>query len=57
MRVLICGGGVIGASIAYCLSLRHVEALVVERSALAPALGAGKLVAAQTCYRPVVRDG
>ena len=30
MRVLICGGGVIGASIAYFLSCRGVAALVVE---------------------------
>jgi len=37
MRVLICGGGVIGASIAYFLSLRHVEAVVIERVALASA--------------------
>ncbi len=37
MRVLICGGGVIGASIAYFLNLRHVEAVVVERVALAAA--------------------
>ena len=29
-RVIICGGGVIGASIAYFLSLRNVEAVVVE---------------------------
>ena len=30
--VLICGGGVIGVSIAYYLSLRGVEAVVIERS-------------------------
>lgn len=35
MRVLICGGGVIGASIAYYLSRRGVEAIVVERTGLA----------------------
>jgi len=35
MRVLICGGGVIGASIAYFLSRRGVEAIVVERTGLA----------------------
>jgi len=34
MRVL-CGGGVIGASIAYFLSLRQVEAIVVERASVA----------------------
>ena len=35
MRVLICGGGVIGASIAYFLSLRGVKATVIERTAVA----------------------
>jgi glycine/D-amino acid oxidase-like deaminating enzyme len=35
MRVLICGGGVIGACIAYFLSLRGAEALVVERTGVA----------------------
>jgi glycine/D-amino acid oxidase-like deaminating enzyme len=37
MRVLICGGGVIGASIAYFLSRRGVEAIVIEREGLASA--------------------
>jgi glycine/D-amino acid oxidase-like deaminating enzyme len=35
MRVLICGGGVIGTSIAYFLSLRQVEAMVIERTGVA----------------------
>jgi glycine/D-amino acid oxidase-like deaminating enzyme len=35
MRVLICGGGVIGASIAYFLSLKQVEAVVIERTGVA----------------------
>src|SRR5262245_33560064 len=35
MRVLICGGGVIGASIAYFLSRRNVTATVIERTGLA----------------------
>jgi len=35
MRVLICGGGVIGASIAYFLSCRGAEAVVVERTGIA----------------------
>ena len=35
MRVLICGGGVIGASIAYFLSRRGVQATVIERTGLA----------------------
>jgi glycine/D-amino acid oxidase-like deaminating enzyme len=35
MRVLICGGGVIGACTAYFLSLRQVEVIVVERTGVA----------------------
>jgi glycine/D-amino acid oxidase-like deaminating enzyme len=35
MRVLICGGGVIGASIAYFLSCRGVKATVIERTGVA----------------------
>jgi glycine/D-amino acid oxidase-like deaminating enzyme len=35
MRVLICGGGVIGASIAYFLSRRNIETIVIERTGLA----------------------
>jgi len=35
MRVLICGGGVIGAAIAYFLSRRGVETTVIERTGLA----------------------
>jgi glycine/D-amino acid oxidase-like deaminating enzyme len=35
MRVLICGGGAIGASLAYFLSQRGAEAVVIERSAVA----------------------
>jgi glycine/D-amino acid oxidase-like deaminating enzyme len=35
MRVLICGGGVVGASIAYFLSRRGVEVTVIERTGLA----------------------
>ena len=35
MRVLICGGGVIGASIAYFLSRRGVQANVIERTGVA----------------------
>ena len=32
MRVLICGGGVIGAAIAYFASLKRADVLVIERS-------------------------
>jgi glycine/D-amino acid oxidase-like deaminating enzyme len=35
MRVLICGGGVVGASIAYFLSQKGVEAVVIERTDIA----------------------
>jgi glycine/D-amino acid oxidase-like deaminating enzyme len=35
MRVLICGGGVIGASIAYFLSRHGIAATVIERTGLA----------------------
>ena len=35
MRILICGGGVIGASIAYFLSRRGVPAIVIERTGVA----------------------
>jgi glycine/D-amino acid oxidase-like deaminating enzyme len=35
MRVLICGGGVIGAAIAYFLSRRGVQSIVIERTGLA----------------------
>jgi glycine/D-amino acid oxidase-like deaminating enzyme len=37
MRVLICGGGVIGASIAYFLSRRGIETTVIEGTGLASA--------------------
>ena len=35
MVTLICGGGVIGAAIAYFLSRRGVETTVIERTGLA----------------------
>ena len=35
MRVLICGGGVIGTSIAYFLARREVETVVIERCEVA----------------------
>jgi glycine/D-amino acid oxidase-like deaminating enzyme len=35
MRVVICGGGVIGTSIAYYLSCRGAKAIVVEQTGLA----------------------
>ena len=35
MHVLICGGGVIGASVAYFLTCRGVKATVIESTGLA----------------------
>src|SRR6187551_2025092 len=35
MRVIICGGGVIGASIAYFLGRRGIAATVIERTGVA----------------------
>src|SRR4051794_18605766 len=35
MRVIICGGGVIGASIAYFLGCRGVQSIVIERTGVA----------------------
>ena len=35
MRVLICGGGVIGAAIAYFSSLKQAEVVVIERTGVA----------------------
>src|SRR5512145_2008441 len=37
MRVLICGGGVIGASISWFLAKRGAEPVVIERTGLANA--------------------
>ena len=37
MRVLICGGGVIGAATAYFLSRRRIEVTVIERTGVANA--------------------
>jgi glycine/D-amino acid oxidase-like deaminating enzyme len=51
MRALICGGGVIGASIAYFLSCRGVAATVIERTGLACAASgkAGGFLALDWC--------
>src|SRR5437763_3520178 len=35
MRIVICGGGVIGASIAYFLSRRGVKPIIIERTGIA----------------------
>src|SRR5690349_856960 len=51
MRVLICGGGVIGVSIAYFLSGRGVAVTVIERAGLASAASgkAGGFLALDWC--------
>src|ERR1700719_3937581 len=51
MHVLICGGGVIGASIAYFLSCRGIVATVIERTGLAGAASgkAGGFLALDWC--------
>lgn len=56
LRVVVCGGGVIGTSIAYFLSLREVEAVVVERTGVANAASgkSGGFLAADWCRGTVV---
>jgi len=51
MRVVICGGGVIGACTAYFLSCRGVEVIVVERTEVAAAASgkAGGFLALDWC--------
>src|SRR5205085_4016714 len=51
MRVVICGGGVIGASIAYFLSRRGVKPIVIERTGIACAASgkAGGFLARHWC--------
>ena len=51
MRVLICGGGIVGASIAYFLARRGVASNVIERSGLACAASGngGGFLAASWC--------
>ncbi len=51
MHVLICGGGVIGASTAYFLSCRGVDVTVIERTGIACAASgkSGGFLAAEWC--------
>ena len=51
MRVVVCGGGVVGACTAYFLSRRQVEVVVVERSGVACAASgkAGGFLARDWC--------
>src|SRR5215475_8511737 len=51
MRVVICGGGVIGASTAYYLSCHGIDVIVVERTEVAAAASgkAGGFLALDWC--------
>ena len=51
MRVVICGGGVIGACTAYFLSRRGIDVIVVERTEVAAAASgkAGGFLARDLC--------
>src|SRR3954447_19086561 len=51
MRVVICGGGVIGACVAYFLRRRGVDVIVVERTEVAAAASgkAGGFLALDWC--------
>ena len=51
MRVVICGGGVIGACTAYFLSRRGIDVTVVERTEVAAAASgkAGGFLAGSLC--------
>lgn len=51
MRVLICGGGVIGTAIAYFLARRGAAPVIIERHSLACAASgkAGGLIALDWC--------
>ena len=48
-RVVICGGGVIGTSIAYHLALRGIKATVVDKKGLAPAASSKAGVCVRVC--------
>jgi glycine/D-amino acid oxidase-like deaminating enzyme len=51
MRVVVCGGGVIGACTAYFLSRRRIEVVVVQRTEVATAASgkAGGFLALDWC--------
>ncbi|MGD9508806.1 MAG: NAD(P)/FAD-dependent oxidoreductase [Geminicoccaceae bacterium] len=57
MRVVICGGGVIGACTAYFLSLRQVEVVLVERTGVACAASgkSGGFLARDWCDRTALQ--
>ena len=45
-NVVICGGGIIGSAVAYFLSLRHQNCVIIEQTSLACAASgkAGKVL-------------
>lgn len=51
MRVVICGGGVIGACIAYFLACRGIDVIAIERTEVAAAASgkAGGFLALDWC--------
>jgi glycine/D-amino acid oxidase-like deaminating enzyme len=49
MRVVICGGGAIGASTAYFLARRGIDVIVVERTEAAASGRAGGFLALDWC--------
>ena len=51
MRVLICGGGVIGAATAYFSSLKRAEVVVIERTGVACAASGKSGVTARPLRR------
>src|SRR5437667_5412717 len=55
MRVVICGGGVIGACTAYFLIRRGIDVIVVERTEVAAAASgkAGGFLALDWCGTPL----
>lgn len=57
-HVLICGGGVIGASLAYFLSLRGIRATVIERTGIACAASgkSGGFLARDWCDSTPLQD-
>src|SRR5437016_4248177 len=58
MRVLVCGGGVIGACVAYFLARRGVRPLIIERTAVACAASgkSGGFLALDWCDGTPLQD-
>ena len=56
MRVLICGGGVIGACIAYFLARRGVDVTVIERTEVLRSFRQSGWLSGARLVRQVVLD-